>query len=166
MESLGINIKFLIAQIINFALFLFIFRKFISKPFSMFLNDEIKKEQEKERMFQEIKKKEESIGAMEGKAREKVKKEYDAAVKQVKEEVAKLKASLIDDAKKSADEIVLKGKAQVEDEREKMYKEVRKKIADLSILLVEKGLDQFLTKDRQKEITQYILKNLPKHLSN
>ena len=166
MESLGINLKFLIAQIINFALFLFIFHKFISKPFSAFLNDEIKKEQEKQRMFDEIKKKEENIASIEVKAREKVKKEYDAAAKQVKEEVVKLKASLVEDAKKSAEEIVSKGRAQIEDEHEKMYKEIRKKVADLSILLVEKGLDQFLTKDRQKEITQYILKNLPKHLSN
>lgn len=166
MESLGINLKFLIAQIINFALFFFILKKFISKPFSVFLDNEIKKEQEKQRMFEEIKKKEEDIAAMEGRAREKIKKEYDAAEKQMRDEIAKLRTSLAEDAKKNAEEIVSKGRAQVEDEREKMHREIRKKVADLSILLVENGLDQFLTKQRQKEVTQYILKNLPKDLSN
>ena len=46
MENLGIDVKLLIAQVVNFALFLFIFHRFISKPFLRFLDSEKKKDEE------------------------------------------------------------------------------------------------------------------------
>jgi len=165
MESLGINIKLLLAQVINFFLFFLIFRKFISKPFSKFLDTEIKNESEKDRILVELKKKEEAVITLEARMKEKVKKEYDLQMKQVKEEAQKIKASLAEEAKKTADEIIERGKKQTENERELMYKEMKKKIMEISLALVAKGLSQFLNKNNQKEVTQYILKNLPKDLN-
>ena len=40
MENLGIDIKLLIAQMINFGLFFFIIKKFVTKPFLNFVEDE------------------------------------------------------------------------------------------------------------------------------
>ena len=56
MENLGINVKLIIAQIINFALFFLIYKKFIAKPFVNFINGEKKKEEEnKSKEMKEIK---------------------------------------------------------------------------------------------------------------
>ena len=47
MENLGIDLKLMIAQSINFLLFFFIVKKFIAKPFTNFLEEEKNKEKEK-----------------------------------------------------------------------------------------------------------------------
>ena len=45
MENLGIDIKLLIAQLINFGIFFFIIAKFVAKPFTKFLNEERNKDE-------------------------------------------------------------------------------------------------------------------------
>lgn len=165
MESLGIDIKLLLAQIINFILFFFIFKKFIAKPFSNFLNLEINKEKEKEKILEDLRTKEENLILKEKKAQEKIKEQFDTAIKNAKKEALIVKDDIIVTSKKEADLIILKGKKQVEDERITMQKEVKRNIVDLSVFLVQKALNNFLTPDLQKKLTQHILKNFSKELN-
>lgn len=165
MESLGIDFKLLLAQIINFALFFYIFKRFIAKPFSNFLNLEVDKEKEKEKILEDLRKKEEELIDREKKAKEKIKEEFDSSIKNAKKEAQLVRDDIIAAAKKEADLIILKGKKQVEDEHVTMQKEVKKNVVDLSVFLVEKGLSNFLTPDVQKKLTQHILKNFSKEMS-
>lgn len=165
MESLGIDIKLLLAQIINFVLFFFIFKKFIAKPFSKFLNLEVDKEKEKEKILIDLRKKEEDLINKEKKAQEKMKEEFDVAIKNAKKEALLVKDDIISTSKKEADSIILKGKKQVEDERLTMQKEVKKNVVDLSVFLVQKALNNFLTPDLQRKLTQHILKNFSKEIN-
>lgn len=160
MESLGINIKLLIAQLINFALFFYIFKKFIARPFSQFLKSEIQKGKEKDRILEEIKNKEEKIILEEKKLKERIKQEYESAIKAAKQEAARVKEQLINEAKIEADRLVAQGKRQIEEEREIMNKKMKEKIADLSLMIIHQGLIQFLPTDIQSKITQQVLKNL------
>lgn len=163
MEKLGIDGKLLIAQLINFTLFFYIFKKFIATPFSEFLKSETEKEKEKERILENIKKKEEAIVFEEKKLKEKIKREYEQALKAAKEEAKTLKEKLIAQAKAEADEIIAKGKRQIEEEKEMMNRQMKKRMVDLSFLIVEKVLNQFLNQETQKKINQQILKNLQKN---
>lgn len=165
MESLGIDFKLLIAQIINFGLFFFIFKRFIAKPFSIFLNIEVQKEKEKEKILQDLKKKEEALDLEQKKTREKMKSEFDEALKNAKIESQKLKEQLLIEAKKEADSIIGRGRKQTEEEKKTMHKEMKEQIVDLSLLIVNKALNRFLTQDEQKTITQNILKNFPKDIN-
>lgn len=165
MESLGIDVKLLLAQIINFVLFFLIFKKFIAKPFSNFLNIEINKEKEKEKILEDLRKKEEDLILKEKKAQEKIKEQFDTAIKNAKKEALIVKDDIIVTSKKEADSIILKGKKQIEDERITMQKEVKRNVVDLSVFLVQKALNNFLTPDLQKKLTQHILKNFSKELN-
>lgn len=165
MESLGIDIKLLLAQIINFVLFFLIFKKFIAKPFSNFLNIEINKEKEKEKILEDLRKKEEDLILKEKKAQEKIKEQFDTAIINAKKEALIVKDDIIVTSKKEADSIILKGKKQIEDERITMQKEVKRNVVDLSVFLVQKALNNFLTPDLQKKLTQHILKNFSKELN-
>ena len=60
MENLGIDGKLLLAQMINFALFFILVKQFMVKPFTSFLNQERKNEEEKNRMLEKLKKSEEA----------------------------------------------------------------------------------------------------------
>ncbi len=162
MESLGIDLKLLIAQLVNFILFFYIFKRYIAKPFSQFLKTELDKEKEKERILQEIKKKEEMFTLEEKRIKEKIKKEYEEALKNTKQEAMKVREKIITQAKKDAEEIILKARRQIEEERNEMLKEIKQKAIDLSLLIVEKTLSQFIDKEMHKKINQQILKNFIK----
>ena len=162
MESLGIDIKLLIAQIINFGIFFYVFKKYLAKPFASFMSDEAKLEKEKERIMEDLKKKEEELTTSQNKAKNLMKKELDAALKKVKEDAARLKANLIVEAKKDSQVIIDKGKKQIEVERAEMEREMKKKIVQLTGLVLERSFSSYLSSDMQKEVNKNVLKNLPK----
>ncbi|PIZ68753.1 hypothetical protein COY13_00485 [Candidatus Roizmanbacteria bacterium CG_4_10_14_0_2_um_filter_36_35] len=162
MESLGIDIKLLIAQIINFGLFFYVFKKYLAKPFASFMSDEAKLEKEKERIMEDLKKKEEELTTSQNKAKNLMKKELDVALKKVKEDAARLKANLIVEAKKDSQVIIDKGKKQIEVERAEMEREMKKKIVQLTGLVLERSFSSYLSSDMQKEVNKNVLKNLPK----
>jgi len=162
MESLGIDIKLLIAQIINFGLFFYVFKKYLAKPFASFMSDEAKLEKEKERIMEDLKKKEEELTTSQNKAKNLMKKELDAALKKVKEDATRLKANLIVEAKKDSQVIIDKGKKQIEVERAEMEREMKKKIVQLTGLVLERSFSSYLSSDMQKEVNKNVLKNLPK----
>ena len=162
MESLGIDIKLLIAQIINFGIFFYVFKKYLAKPFASFMSDEAKLEKEKERTMEDLKKKEEELTTSQNKAKNLMKKELDAALKKVKEDAARLKANLIVEAKKDSQVIIDKGKKQIEVERAEMEREMKKKIVQLTGLVLERSFSSYLSSDMQKEVNKNVLKNLPK----
>src|SRR3989344_4664635 len=104
MENLGIDGKLLLAQMINFALFFILVKQFIVKPFTSFLNQERKNEEEKNRMLEKLKKSEEASIEAEMKMKEKMKKEFDVLFVQAKEEAQVLRSDLIKQAESDAQE--------------------------------------------------------------
>ncbi len=162
MENLGIDGKLLLAQLINFILFFIIYKKYIAKPFMAFLKKEKSKEEEKEKNLSNIKRIESELESKEAEMRKAAKKEADVLIAKAKEDAERVREGIIESANKEAGAIVEKGKKQVEEERTLLYKEVKTKAADLSILMVQKALGDYLTADAQKKVTEHILTNLSK----
>src|SRR3989344_4531891 len=111
MEGLGIDLKLLIAQIINFGLFFYVFKRFLAKPFVSFIDEEKQKEAERETSLQK--------------------------------------------AKKLEDELLKK---------EQQAQEKARKVAKLSLFIVQNTLREVLSDDLRKKITERILKNSSKHI--
>jgi len=65
MEALGIDIKLLLAQGINFILFAIIFKKFLYAPFRKYLHKQMGEEEEKVRILADLQIREESLGERE-----------------------------------------------------------------------------------------------------
>lgn len=162
MENLGIDAKLLIAQLINFGLFFFIFKKFVAEPFLKFVNLEKIKDQERQKNLEEIGKKEEDLTLQLKKAKDQAKTELLKAIEEARDQAQKVKKDLVDQAEKEAGEIMEKTKKQISEERQEMNKEVKERVADLSMFIVQKSLKEFFTEDMQKSITQHILKSLSK----
>lgn len=165
MENLGIDIKLLVAQLINFTLFFILFQKFISKPFLNFLHKERKNEEEKKRLLGTIKKQEEEMSVMEQEMRTKAKKQIDEMLDQAKESAEKVKQDIIAQATKESTQIIVKVKAQIEIEREQLYKEVKNKTVEVGMLLIKDALKDYLTEDSKKALTQHILHNVSKEVN-
>ena len=159
MENLGIDGKLLLAQIINFVLFFILVKQFIVKPFTAFLNQERKNEEEKNKLLEKLKKSEEATIEAEKKAKEKMKKEFDVLFVQAKKDAQGLKNELVKQAESDAQEIRDKSKKLLEEEKAVLYREVKDKIIKTSLMIVEDALKESLNETSRKQVTSYIIKN-------
>jgi F-type H+-transporting ATPase subunit b len=161
MENLGIDYKLLAAQLINFALFFFVFSKFIAKPFMNYLKGEQKKEEERAVLLKKLQEGESILETKEKDLLKKSKGERDEIIAQAKEDAEKVKADLIAQAHKDAENMISKAKEQIEAERQAMHKDLKEQVLTVSNLMVQKGLEDFLTEDARRQVTQNIIKHLP-----
>ena len=159
MENLGIDGKLLLAQMINFILFFILVKQFMVKPFTGFLNQERKNEEEKNRMLEKLKKSEEAGIEAERKMKEKMKKEIDVLFVEAKKEAATMRADLIKQAEVDALEIKDKNKKLLEEEKNLLYREVKDKIIKTSLMIVENTLKYSLDESSRKKITGNIIKD-------
>ena len=159
MENLGIDGKLLLAQMINFVLFFFLVKQFIVKPFTTFLNQERKNEEEKERFLEKLRKNEEVAVQMEAKMKAKMKKDFDALIIQAKKEAQDLKADLVKQAEEDAEEIKNKTRKLLEEEKKALYREVKDQIVKTSLIIVESALKESLDEPSRKQVTDFIIKN-------
>ena len=159
MENLGIDIKLLIAQLINFGIFFFIIAKFVAKPFTKFLGEERNKDEEKIKLLDKLKRSEEIAVESEKKMREKVKKELDVIFAQSKKEAQEMRGELVKQAESDAQEIREKSKKQIEEDKNILYREVKDKIVKTSLIIIEKALKESLDEASRKQVTNFIIKN-------
>ncbi len=160
MEKLGIDLKLLIAQITNFALFFFIFQKFIAKPFMSFIKNEEKKDKEKAGFEEEMKVKKEELKKQERQLKEEMEARLKKELSEAKKEAEALKKEMIEQARNEAVAIVAEAKKQMANETKMMEESLNQKAADLSVILLKKALKEHLTESMQADITQNILKRL------
>ncbi len=164
MEKLGIDYKLLIAQLINFGLFFFVFKRYIAKPFGTLIEDERQKEHQREKALIDIKKKEEEIDLKKKTILTEAEKQAEERVENAKKAAEVIRTEIIENANRDAQEIRNKGKKLIEEERNKLQKQAQGKISELSLFLVNQALKELLTDDMRKKITQAILKNSPKKM--
>ena len=140
MENLGIDIKLLIAQIVNFALFFVIFKKFLAKPFLNLIKEEENSEAKKEELKQNLIKQDEELENKLNKFKEEITKKEDEIIEKAKERARAKETKLLNDAELKAGKIKKDASEEIEAEKQDLYRETRKKIADLSMIVVEKEL--------------------------
>jgi F0F1-type ATP synthase membrane subunit b/b' len=80
MENLGIDLKLIVAQLVNFGIFFFVFQKFISKPFLAHLKKKQEEESIRENFASKLKSREEELAAEDAKLAKDRKKALDKAI--------------------------------------------------------------------------------------
>lgn len=160
MEKLGIDPKILVAQLINFGLFAFIFVKFIAKPFLAVIEQEKKKDEERALLMEKVTKQEAELAKQEEHAREKIRKEMDMAIVQTRKEVADLKKDLINQAQLEAKELVDNVQASMKESQAQFERELKEKLITTSVLIVKNALKSYLDEGMQKNVNARILSEL------
>ncbi len=157
MEKLGINLNFLISQLVNFLLLLALLRLFLYKPVLNMLAerrqrikegleaaDKAKEEADKERAEFDRKLEEERRLAQQKIA------EATKASEKAREEI-------IRKAQEDAQVIMDRAREEAEKERERILAEARKQVAELTILSTQKVLGRMLDENLQKQLIQEFL---------
>ena len=160
MEALGIDGKLLLAQGINFLIFYFIFNRYIAKPFGKFLKKERQLEEEKNLLMSNLRKGEEQRKEQEIQMKKELRAQTEVEMKKMREQAEAMRAEIVTKAEKEASEILHKTQLQLDAERDQLHTEVKKKVGELSLVLISKGLHEYLTPDLKKQLTNHILNNL------
>lgn len=162
MEALGIDIKLLIAQTVNFLLFLFIFKKFLYAPFTAYLKNEREKEAEKERILKDLQDKEAQLEKKEKEITDDARAQALKIMKNAEDAAEKKKKDLLDKVHSEISEMKLKAKQDIENEKDKLYEGLRAHVIQTSKTMTESVLKDFVDQKNQQVILEHIFKELKK----
>lgn len=152
MESLGLDIKLLLAQVVNFLMLLFVLKKFLYRPILKVLDERKKKIEDSLANAEKINK--ELIKLEEEKAKI-LKAAQTEAVKLAAEEkkfAEEQKEKILEEAKKKATEEVAKGSVLAKQELEKAKKELREEVLRLTEVMTKKVLARGLSDQEKHEL--------------
>lgn len=162
MENIGVDLKLLVAQLINFGLFLFLYSKFVAGPFAQVMSDEKRKDAERKKLAEEVAKQKELLKSEEKSAREEIRRKTDESLKAVSESAEAQRVELMKKAQEDVNALTTRAHSQLEEEKTKMEHQYKETIAKMSVLTVEHALKDFLSEDMQKQVNARILSNLQK----
>lgn len=166
MEALGIDYKLLIAQLVNFIIFYFIFKKFFSKPLEHFIDAQKKNEQERERITHELKKKEENAKATEQKIIAQAQEQSSRIINEAKQEAERLKKDILQKTQMESAHIKAQAKQYLEEEKSTLYRDLKSDVIKTSVLMLKSSLREVIDEKMQRDITDKLLQKLEKsHLT-
>ncbi len=160
LNQFGINPLLLAAQVVNFAILLFILRRFLYKPILKVLEerkqkiaDSLKNAEEIERRLNELSEKETEALIKAGKEGQKIiqqaGEEYKQTVEEAKKEYERIINKAVEDAKKLT-----------ELEKVRLEQHVKENLGDIVAMALEKVTGKTLTGKKEKEIIEKEIKNL------
>jgi F-type H+-transporting ATPase subunit b len=157
LESLGINLPTLVAQIINVAILFGLLYLFAYKPLMRMLD-------ERSRRIKESLEQTEQIKLQAERAEEEAAKRIEAAGKEGEELIARamrtgedVRRGAQQQAKGEAETLIARAKAEIRQERNEAVGELRKEFADLTVMAAGKVIDRSLDKKDHRQIIDKVL---------
>lgn len=164
LTNFGIQPTLLLAQIVNFAIILFLLKKFFYKPLTRVLEDRQKRIAESLKNAQLI---EEKLANTEQNS-QKILEEAQNFAQNIISEAKRESAKIIDlanlDARKLADQTLEKTKLQIEKQREEMRKLLKIEILTLVAQVVKKVLGRSLRENERQGLTQKAVSEITKQI--
>ena len=157
-ETFHIDIKLLIAQVINFAIVFGVLYFFALKPLLKVMGDRTKKI---EKSVDDAKKIEEKLSKTDeeyNKAIGKAKKEANIIMEKANVMAEEKREELIKKARTEIGQIINKEKEQMQTEKAKTLKEIKKEVADLVVVSLEKILEEKVDGKKDGELIRKMVK--------
>lgn len=151
-STFHLDIKLLVAQLVNFFIVLFVLYKFAYKPLLSKMNE---RTAQIEKGLTDAQKAQEALANAEKTREERViaaKKEAKQILQEAQEMADKNKEDLVNTAKQEAQKVLDDAKKQISLEKEKMLSQVQQEIGSLVVLATEKVIDQKLSESKDKEL--------------
>jgi len=157
LTSLGINLPVLVAQIVNIAILLGLLYLVAYKPVMRMLD-------ERSRRVKESMEQADSIKEQAARAEEEVKKQLEAAGREGQERISQavqigeeVKQKAQQEAKQEAETLIARARTEIQRERDDAIDELRKEVADLTILAAGKVIERSLDKKAHRELIDKVL---------
>ncbi len=151
-ESLGINLSMLLAQVVNFVILFGLLYLVAYKPIMRMLDERSKKVKESMEQTEYIKE-------QATRAEEESKRRIETASKEGQEVIARavrtgeeVRQQAQQEARKDAESLIARAQGEIQRERDGAIDELRREFADLTILAAEKVIDRTLDKEAHRQL--------------
>ncbi|PJE58217.1 MAG: ATP synthase F0 subunit B [Candidatus Portnoybacteria bacterium CG10_big_fil_rev_8_21_14_0_10_36_7] len=158
LATFNIDIKLLIAQLVNFTIVLLVLYKFAYKPILKILNDRTEKIEQglkdaknaKIKMTDVVEKEKEILSHAKIEAQKIISDAEDTVTKNHEEQKIK--------AKQEISKIIQEAKNQIAVEKEQIITEAKKEVAEIAVLIAEKILDERIDGQKDQKIISKLIK--------
>ena len=159
-SALGINPLYLLGQIVNFGLLLFVLNKFIYKPLLKKLDERAKLVSSGVKAAENNIKRQEEI-ENERKARlAQTQKEVEKIIIKAKDDALSMQNEIVSKAKEDAEKFMVKQKQEYQQFAREQEKELQGKVVDISAQIARKVMTEFIDDQTQGKILETQLKKL------
>jgi len=159
--ALGFNLPALVAQLINFALLLIIFRLVLYKPVLKMLDDRKQRIQEGLDASDEAKRRLSETEQDVAKELDKARQEGQAQITQAQQISARIQEEARQAARTEAEQLLERARSEIQLERDSAIADLRREFADLTITAAERVIKRSLDKDAHRELIQEVLEEAP-----
>lgn len=160
MKELGIDPKLLLAQLINFAILVFVLKKFLYKPVIAMLEKRKKEIDEGLKLSEKMKDEEEKLEDKHRKVIETARKEAKEIVEEAKKQAKGQTKEIIERAHKEAADIIEKAKEQVIISRKGSEKELREEAVNMAVAMIKRVVPISLSVEEHRKILAKQIKDL------
>lgn len=157
-KTFHIEVNLLIAQMVNFAIVLFVLYRFAYKPVLRALNSRTKMIEKGLLNADAAGKKLTEITEKEKEVLANAKKEAQELIKSAEEQAKANAVSIVLEARNQNEKLIISAKKQIEQEKDKMMLEVKGEIANLVIAATEKIIGEKLDREKDKELIEKAIK--------
>ena len=160
MEALGIDIKILIAQIVNFLIVLFLLKKFLYGPILSMLDERKTKIDQGLKDSEKAKEMLNNVEIETDKKNEKAFNDAKILVENAKKEAAEKSALIIKKANSDADEIMRKAQVEANEAKDKALLSAKGEIGSLVALALDKITGNGLDNSQKDKLTAKAIEEL------
>ncbi len=164
-HALGIQWSVLIAQMVNFAILIFVLTRFVYKPVLRVIDRRRDMVAESVKKAEEIGHRKALIDSERTVILRKADEEAGALLDRARIEADAMRTDIEKAARSQAAQIVTKGMEKLENERARMVKEIQNKLAHAIVLSAEKILRREFSKEDQESFETELKQSLPSMLS-
>jgi F-type H+-transporting ATPase subunit b len=157
-KTFHIEVNLLVAQMVNFAIVLFVLYKFAYKPVLRTLNSRTNKIEKGMMDADAAGKKLAEIMEKEKEVMTVAKKEAQEIIKTAEEQAKANAVSIVLEARNQNEKLIVTAKKQIEQEKDKMLTEVKGEIANLVVLATEKIIGEKLDREKDRELIEKAIK--------
>ncbi len=159
-DALGLNGKILLAQLINFAVLVWVIWKFAYGPIVKTLNDRQKKIEKGIRNAAEAKDKLAEMEKREKQVLDKARQEAQEIIKKAESVAEESKQEIVQVAHEEASKILAEAKKKIEQEGQQMMSEIKKDLAELVLAATEKVVGEKMDLAEDKKMVEKIVSEI------
>lgn len=163
LNQFGFEPVLFFAQIVNFLILAFIFKKFLYKPILKTLKERQRKISKGLEDAEAAAKDKSDAEAQKEIVLVKASKEAEKIIDETKKASEELKDKIITEARTEAEKVIAAAKKEVDNQMDEMEKRAKKASLDNSVAILEKVLDTMFTKDEKKKVMEKNIKVLTKY---
>lgn len=160
LNNFGFEPIFFLAQVVNFLILAFVFKKFLYKPILKTLKDRQKTIAKGLADAEAAGRDREAAEEQKNTIIKKAGKEAEEILDETKKAADTLREKILSETKSESEKIINEAKRQADLQMEDMERKAKKASLDNSIALLEKVMDKMFTKDEREKILQRSIKTL------